>query len=815
MISNDDALDPDVGPQDLDWLDAPALSARVDDEDGNFVTVSWADPEVSAEISQAPSCNKLAVLVQRRFTVTISPDVKLPDDFALFVFVEPGVPASCDVRIPARRVVCGPRPASTGTDQAQHTLVLSTPAHVTIEGDNWNIEPQPGLESAGISLEVTNAQESLSILGSLPITSLESSGDHEYSLDLQADATVVVRSGTATLRQGLESVSVSGNGSVRALGGMHSCHVELGGGLEVHHELLDSEIAIGGFFEAIGSVRLGQRSLRCGDAHLSGALESADKVRCKRLHVEGPIEQTDTLTVETLDCRGLVTARQLTVSGDVAIHKNATCENLTGGGNIEIRGDPSGIDSLTWKPSGSGRRLEFRHPDAQIPLVSARGARPVSVDPELRLAQGSEIHQLHVDVPELGFAVLRNNASKESERRAAIGLSLTRNGAVLRLAQDTLHLRLTMNRFRFSLEVPAEAKIEILECPTDIPRVAIRGDGEVRFADMATSARLRRVELTGRLKFSSSMHIDQLQAAAWPSDAPESSAEEANPAPRLNFEPGIIVEQARGVCRLEHLHARITGDPIRDFATEHIASSNPTDGHLTNVNVNNLPDGQIPLLKHLRVLEISGKSLKRLAGERTRLRCALATIKSGMLRTSQHMFDENSRKPMARPEIRARAETAAQLADILGGKVNSGASRAWLHWAVARLQHRGLNKWSIERPLRAAYRTMGYGFRPRPALQTWFAVALLGLGYAWFGGYAANTSDIAFGWQWIGRYIEILLLPIGYLRLGAVGAEPMFQPSPVDLVGRILIGLPFLFVVLGTRQYFRSPVKQDRRTETP
>ena len=92
---------------------------------------------------------------------------------------------------------------------------------------------------------------------------------------------------------------------------------------------------------------------------------------------------------------------------------------------------------------------------------------------------------------------------------------------------------------------------------------------------------------------------------------------------------------------------------------------------------------------------------------------------------------------------------------------------------------------------------------------------MAGLGYAWLGGYAGDASDIAFGWQWIGRFIEILLLPIGYLRLGAGGVDQMFKPSAVDLVGRILIGLPFLFVVLGTRQYFRSPVNQDRRTETP
>lgn len=59
-------------------------------------------------------------------------------------------------------------------------------------------------------------------------------------------------------------------------------------------------------------------------------------------------------------------------------------------------------------------------------------------------------------------------------------------------------------------------------------------------------------------------------------------------------------------------------------------------------------------------------------------------------------------------------------------------------------------------------------------MQTWFAVALIGLGYAWLGGYAGKAPDIAFGWQWIERFIEILLLPIGYLRLdgASVACEP-------------------------------------------
>ena len=210
------------------------------------------------------------------------------------------------------------------------------------------------------------------------------------------------------------------------------------------------------------------------------------------------------------------------------------------------------------------------------------------------------------------------------------------------------------------------------------------------------------------------------------------------------------------------------------------------------------------------MLEVSGKSLKRFASERTKLRCKAAALRHRSRGTTEN---DGNREPLTHATIRARGETAAQLADILGGKVNSGASRAWLLWAVARLQHRGLNRRAAEKWFRACYRLVGYGYRPLPSLASWATLALAGLLYAWLGGYAGEPTSIAFGWQWIGRYIETLLLPISYLRLGNSGATQMYTPVAVDLVSRLVIGLPFLFAVLGIRQYFRSPVRQRAKTD--
>ena len=128
--------------------------------------------------------------------------------------------------------------------------------------------------------------------------------------------------------------------------------------------------------------------------------------------------------------------------------------------------------------------------------------------------------------------------------------------------------------------------------------------------------------------------------------------------------------------------------------------------------------------------------------------------------TDDSPHDVDAVESLTRDHIRARAETAVQLADLLGGKVNSGASRAGCTGCCAAPASQSEHLVDRETATRGIPHD-GYGFRPRPALQTWFAVALIGLGYAWLGGYAGDAPDIAFGLQWIERFIEILLLPIG------------------------------------------------------
>ena len=104
----------------------------------------------------------------------------------------------------------------------------------------------------------------------------------------------------------------------------------------------------------------------------------------------------------------------------------------------------------------------------------------------------------------------------------------------------------------------------------------------------------------------------------------------------------------------------------------------------------------------------------------------------------------------------------------------------------------------------------------------WLATAALGLAYAWINGDLAipepanpnaaipdpamepAMDPVAFDWSMLTRLGEFMLLPIGYLRLAAASDTLVLTPTIADIGIRVLIGIPFLFLLLSLRQFFRS-----------
>ena len=56
------------------------------------------------------------------------------------------------------------------------------------------------------------------------------------------------------------------------------------------------------------------------------------------------------------------------------------------------------------------------------------------------------------------------------------------------------------------------------------------------------------------------------------------------------------------------------------------------------------------------------------------------------------------------------------------------------------------------------------------------------------------------------RIAEVLLSPLGVLRLGSGDTtDPLISPA-LDPIADLLVGVPFIFFVLGLREFFRSPL---------
>ena len=62
---------------------------------------------------------------------------------------------------------------------------------------------------------------------------------------------------------------------------------------------------------------------------------------------------------------------------------------------------------------------------------------------------------------------------------------------------------------------------------------------------------------------------------------------------------------------------------------------------------------------------------------------------------------------------------------------------------------------------------------------------------------------------WLKRFAEVLMSPLGVLRLGSSGeTDGLLGDTALDPVTYLVVGLPFIFFVLSMREFFRSPLNQ-------
>ena len=107
------------------------------------------------------------------------------------------------------------------------------------------------------------------------------------------------------------------------------------------------------------------------------------------------------------------------------------------------------------------------------------------------------------------------------------------------------------------------------------------------------------------------------------------------------------------------------------------------------------------------------------------------------------------------------------------------------------------------------YRLVGYGQRPSRAFACWF---LLAVGVTAWSATTVRTGAGVLELLW--RFIEILVSPLRVsplrvlrvLRLGNQPNTPLVTPSELEGLAYVMVGVPFIFVVIALREFFRSPL---------
>lgn len=175
---------------------------------------------------------------------------------------------------------------------------------------------------------------------------------------------------------------------------------------------------------------------------------------------------------------------------------------------------------------------------------------------------------------------------------------------------------------------------------------------------------------------------------------------------------------------------------------------------------------------------------------------------------------------------RARAHWYRDLDGALRSQAVPATVRAAVRWCYAVLEHeavkaasrlnpgsagvrrlRGLLRWPRgERLGRALYRLVGYGQRPLRAFACWLLFAVVVT--AWSAGTVPPEGVLNVLW----RFVEVLVSPLRVLRLGNQSSTPLVTPSELEGLAYVMVGVPFIFVVIALREFFRSPLARRARS---
>ncbi|WP_419930815.1 hypothetical protein [Candidatus Poriferisodalis sp.] len=796
----------------MNWY-ATSLDCEVVDLN-EVVVFICPDGLTEIRVRDVPTCGRAAIFFRDRLVLTTDLQEAALDDVVFYLVADTDFAPRVDIRGPILNVNCTTHQANR---RDYHTSIqLDSDAALCFGAGSWHLSGPTGPVLPAVRLRCEDSQAETTIRGdAVTVEALDTDGDHVYGLPFETGAEITLRSGRAAFEGDLRDVRISDEGSSSDSRPPERSDEAPKNSLHVTGNLTGCAIDIAGDVTVKGDVDTqSEQKVRCRDLNVEGAIESHAKVRCRSLDVHGELLGTAGLhAYGSARCRQRAEVSEIEVDDSARFDGALECSSATFVGHVVLRGSLKKTLAVKWRPTRPRAVFEVR-PSSQVSdngdLVLGQLLLPnegrVIQEPRLRIPTGTRIGSLRMEIPHLDVAVV-GTGGKPSSGADPGGFARVALVALSRFVSIELHegdLSVTVDvEKRKSVSISAavrhDATLSLEDISTAVSELQLSCDGTARLRDSNPDAQLNDVKLAGSGLLDTAVDISGLTSEVARSSETAGSDDPDSTCPRLMLAGGTVVRNAQGICSLRGLQGRIYGADDGELSIVDIEAAadadEAADGHLLNVNLNNLPARQVELLRPLRVLEISATSLQRFATERTWL----------LYQWSRIPWTGDRESPLTRDDVRERAEKLAAIFAAVGKRVNSGRSRSWLLWSVMRLQHRGLGKLAPERALRALYRMVGYGYRPLVAAASWFAVAgllLLVRHYSWFDiriGFLPRTSDV-------GAYIELLFAPVTYFRPGSRNSI-IFDPAWLSHIARVMLGVPFLFTVLGLRQYLKSPVR--------
>ena len=302
------------------------------------------------------------------------------------------------------------------------------------------------------------------------------------------------------------------------------------------------------------------------------------------------------------------------------------------------------------------------------------------------------------------------------------------------------------------------------------------------------------------------------------------TARDETAVPRVLIRHTATVDRFVGCAKLELLRGRLFSgrSSRREPPGRIIGALNEgalTDGTLVGVDITAMPAYS---LKFLAKLAVCSPDVQSFFSDVARWDTLSRICRRVLRREPPDPLGASGESP------RSRAHWYRDLDGALRSHAVPATLRVAVRWCYSVLEHEAIKPLSASRPKpggvtrllgllswprgerlgRALYRLVGYGQRPSRAFACWF---LLAVGVTAWSATTVRTGagDLELLW----RFIAVLVSPLRVLRLGNQPNTSLVTPKELEGLAYVMVGVPFIFVVIALREFFRSPL--GGRTRSP